>query len=89
MEAPIRIEVERSVLQMAWEDGTQDLIPAAALRAACPCAGCRETLTAPEGTTIESAHVVGDYALGVVFGPDGHATGIFPYDLLRELGAVQ
>ncbi|MEX2419628.1 MAG: DUF971 domain-containing protein [Acidimicrobiia bacterium] len=88
MEAPIRIEVDRAVLTVAWEDGTATTIGAQELRAACPCAGCRETTTAPSGTTIESAHVVGDYALGVLFGPDGHATGIFPYALLGSLGST-
>ena len=83
----MRIEVDRALLSMAWEDGATSTITAQELRSACPCAGCRETTTAPAGTTIESAHVVGDYALGVVFGPDGHATGIFPYDLLGSLGS--
>lgn len=83
----MRIEVERGALAVAWEDGTANMITAEELRAACPCAACRETSSAPDGTTIESAHVVGDYALGVLFGPDDHATGIFPYDLLGTLGS--
>jgi ATP-binding protein involved in chromosome partitioning len=88
MEAPVRIEVDRGVLGVVWEDGTTNTITAQELRAACPCAGCRETSTAPAEATIETAHVVGDYALGVVFGPDGHATGIFTYDLLGGLGTT-
>lgn len=83
----MRIEVDRALLTVGWEDGTATTITAQELRSACPCAGCRDITTAPSGTTIESAHVVGDYALGVLFGPDGHATGIFPYALLGSLGS--
>ena len=84
----MRIEVERAALELTWEDGTSGRIPAAGLRAACPCAGCREgSAAAAAASTIESARIIGDYAVGVVFGPDGHATGIFPYDLLRSLAA--
>jgi len=87
MEAPVRIEIDRGALGLAWEDGTSSSIPAAVLRAACPCAGCRAGAPSAGHPTIESARIVGDYAVGIVFGPDGHATGIFTYDLLRSLAA--
>ncbi|MEE8457949.1 MAG: gamma-butyrobetaine hydroxylase-like domain-containing protein [Acidimicrobiia bacterium] len=29
---------------------------------------------------------VGAYAINLTFSPDGHTTGIYPYDLLRDLG---
>lgn len=38
--------------------------------------------------TIDGAHVVGSYALGLTFAPDGHRTGIFPFDLIASLGAT-
>ena len=39
------------------------------------------------GAEIDVAHasLVGEYALGLTFSPDGHATGIFPFELLRTL----
>ncbi|HSM01072.1 MAG TPA: DUF971 domain-containing protein [Acidimicrobiia bacterium] len=86
MEAPLRIEVEPAAVALIWEDGDTTTIPASDLRAACPCAGCREGASHSGTATIEAARVVGDYALNVTFGPDHHATGIFPYDLLRGLG---
>ena len=86
MEAPLRIEVAPDVVALAWGDGGTSTITAPRLREACPCAGCRDGAARPEAATIEDARVVGDYALGVTFGPDHHATGIFPYDMLRDLG---
>ena len=86
MEAPLRVEVNPGSVALVWDDGATTEIAAPRLRAACPCAGCRDGADHPEAATIEGAHVVGDYALGITFGPDRHATGIFPYDLLRDLG---
>jgi DUF971 family protein len=37
---------------------------------------------------IAEARIVGDYALGITFSPDGHGTGIFTYDLLRSLSGA-
>lgn len=95
MEVPLRIESAESALTVSWEDGPEHVISAETLRAACPCAACRE----PEGAerisqllggllavTIGDVSIVGDYALSIGFGPDGHATGIFPYPLLKSLG---
>jgi DUF971 family protein len=86
MEAPVRIEVEPGGIALVWEGGETSTIAASRLRAACPCAACREGSPAPPGTSIDGARIVGEYALNVTFGPDHHATGIFPYDLLREIG---
>jgi DUF971 family protein len=35
---------------------------------------------------VQGGRLVGGYALSLTFGPDGHATGIFPFGLLRSLG---
>jgi len=95
MDVPLRIEAAESSLTVSWDDGPPHVISAETLREACPCAACRE----PEGAeriakllggllavTIGDVSIVGDYALSIGFGPDGHATGIFPYPLLRSLG---
>jgi DUF971 family protein len=64
------------------------------LRRSCPCADCRTERENPpkirltvigSEPTIEGAHLVGDYGLGVTFGPEGHRTGIFTWQLLRSL----
>ncbi len=66
------------------------------VRAACMCAECRSdqgmarkkaVLAGERPITIETAHLTGAYAITFVFGPDGHGTGIFTWDQLRELGA--
>ena len=93
MEIPTRIEVEAgAALVLTWPDGPVTTIPAAVLRAGCECATC----LSPEGESswigeagavrILDASIVGAYALNLVFGPDQHSTGIFPFDRLRALG---
>lgn len=96
MEVPSRIEVlEGRKVELTWSDGRIDLIDASTLRAACECAGCREAagieatrlvMDAPELIGISEAKLVGAYAVGFTFTPDGHRTGIFPFDRLRALG---
>jgi DUF971 family protein len=89
MAEPVRIEVEGGFVAVTWDDGRLDRVPAAMLRAACPCAGCREPGASdriPEEARVVDARLVGGYAVSFTFGPDGHATGIYPYGLLRSLG---
>jgi len=64
------------------------------LRDSCPCATCkteREELVKnllpilkPGQFLITSIVPVGQYAIQITWG-DGHATGIYPFDLLRSL----
>ncbi len=42
-------------------------------------------LTGPTPVTITDAALVGAYAVNFSFAPDGHQTGIFPFDRLRSL----
>jgi DUF971 family protein len=83
---------------ISWEDGTTSTLSAAQLRAACPCADCREpagqsrteqVLAGPEPVTIAEARLVGSYAVNFVFTPDAHGTGIFPFRSLQALGESQ
>ena len=95
---PLRIEVvEGTVVAITWEDGISTEIAAAALRAACMCAVCREpsgakateaVLAGPVPVTIAETRLVGGYAISFVFGPDGHGTGIYPYTALRAMGST-
>lgn len=97
MDVPARIEVEDgAVVTLTWEDGTATSLKAELLRGACQCATCRDpsgeaatasVLDGPTPVTITNAALVGAYAVNFSFAPDGHATGIFPFERLRALGA--
>jgi DUF971 family protein len=96
VEVPQRIEVQDGTrLVVAWDDGSIIEVSATDLRAACQCAGCREpdgreqtraVVEGPVPVTITDASLVGGYAVSFVFGPDGHGTGIYPFDQLADLG---
>ncbi len=83
---PLRIEViEGEQLEIVWADGTTTAMTAPQVRAFCQCAECREkppeqrTVAIHEGARIESASLVGSYAINFVFAPDGHGAGIYPF----------
>jgi DUF971 family protein len=92
MITPTKIDVQQGErLVIEWQDGRVDSIEATALKEACPCASCRTApvpLLRPDPATcrISDASLVGGYAINVVFAPDGHATGIYSYNILREMG---
>lgn len=89
---PERIELKAGeAVEITWDDGRVDLLPATTLRDACACAGCRSAAIPPPPADpatcrIVSMGLVGAYALNMTFAPDGHSTGIYPYPKLRELG---
>ena len=71
------------------------LVPARALRLACPCAECVEEMTGqplldasrvPMDIKPLQLELVGSYALRVRWS-DGHATGLFTWETLRRVGA--
>jgi DUF971 family protein len=87
-------------LRIEWSDGAPRRYTVRQLRDECPCATCRErralppppatslTVLSPAETkplTLVSMKPVGHYAYAIEFS-DGHDTGIFTFDLLRELG---
>jgi len=89
VDPPTRIEIE---------GGTQMLqrFSARELRAACPCATCREPegaqrvavfLSGPIEVEIGDAKLVGSYGINLTFRPDGHRTGIFSFNYLWSLQA--
>lgn len=87
----LRIEVSDGArLEIEWADGARTTMSAPELRAFCQCAACRElpmaerTEEVHSAATIESAALVGSYAVSFVFGPDGHSAGIFPFVELRR-----
>jgi DUF971 family protein len=96
---PVRVreimQVDARTLGIIWTDGRKDSFDAVALRRACPCAMCIDEWTrAPRlkaedvPDTVRPVRIdsVGAYALQIQF-TDGHATGIYTFQMLRQLGA--
>ena len=89
-------------LLITWNDGERRRYTCAALRKACPCVMCRNerkaaeaepdqlTILAPNELApikIDRMVLAGNYAYRITFS-DGHNTGLFTFEHLRELGEV-
>lgn len=88
-------------LRIQWSDGKTLEYPFRRLRDACPCATCQERRKAdgsgpksplailkPEEAVeldVREMRPVGNYAYNITFS-DGHSSGLFTMELLRELG---
>lgn len=98
---PVELKRTEDGLQIVWSDGQTWEYTARELRDACPCATCREKNSAvlPPGTlpllspeemqplVIDSMQPTGAYAYAIGFS-DGHHSGLYGFELLRELGKV-
>lgn len=82
---------QQSKLLLVWPDEARLEIKAHQLRALCSCAACRDEITGEvlikednisKSLTIQQVKPVGRYGLGIRFS-DGHATGIYRFELLR------
>ncbi|MEI6232735.1 MAG: P-loop NTPase [Planctomycetota bacterium] len=80
--------------KIVWDDGAILVYNAFELRMACPCAACRDEMTGvktlreedvPKDVKVLETRPVGRYGQNPVFS-DGHASGIYVNDLLRNLG---
>lgn len=80
-------------LGMEWNDGSRGACAVRKLRLACPCALCvdehtgeklLDDTTVPNDITLVKIQSVGRYAASIAFS-DGHSSGIYPYDKLKEL----
>jgi DUF971 family protein len=79
-------------LRIAWPGGVEATVPPGRLRELCPCAGCVEEgtgkklldpATIPADIRPLQLNAVGNYALQVQWS-DGHDTGIYTWQLLRD-----
>lgn len=83
------------LLAIAWADGREDYLGLEEVRKACPCAACkgepdvlgRGVLPEPPpgSAQLTGWQMIGGYGWQPRWG-DGHATGIFSYSYLRQLG---
>ena len=83
-------------LAISWADGGRSLFEVRELRLACGCASCVDEWTGEErldpASVPEDVHPVtidpvGRYAIQITWS-DGHNTGIYPFDRLRNLSAA-
>lgn len=94
---PTAIKRRDEGIEITWGVGaTPVLVPARALRLACPCAECVEEMTGRPmldpnrvAADIRPVHLdlVGSYALRVRWS-DGHATGLFTWAKLLEVAGA-
>jgi DUF971 family protein len=79
-------------LRIVWPGGVEATVPPARLRDLCPCAGCVEEgtgrkildpATIPADIRPLALHAVGNYAVQIQWS-DGHSTGIYTWQLLRD-----
>lgn len=88
-------------VEIAWSDGHQSRYDFPYLRDHCPCATCNDERLKKEAepakasasavlpmykpkAKAKSANAVGNYAIHIEFN-DGHTTGIYSFDHLREI----
>jgi DUF971 family protein len=84
-------------LAIKWNDGGESFIPLEKLRRRCPCAGCQgetdilgnvhknpDQKLQPMAFELVRFENVGGYAIQPVW-RDGHATGIFSFDYLKQV----
>ena len=92
---PTTIErLGETTLRVCWTDGHESLYPWRLLRTQCPCAMCRPAepfgapppmkLDVPPDIRAVAVKPVGRYALHIAWS-DGHATGIYAFEYLRQL----
>lgn len=95
---PLRFGYDEAARSLAvqWQDGHEQAISFAVLRRSCPCALCTGELGRPGRFQVNpdlrpgedelaDIQLVGNYGLKVIWG-DGHDTGIYRFELLRQLG---
>ncbi len=94
MEAPSEIKVKRKsrVVEIVWRDSTRYSLPFEYLRVYSPSAEVRghgggegKLELAKESVRVTQVEPIGVYAVRLHF-DDGHNTGLYSWDYLRELG---
>lgn len=95
---PVKLKIDKEYLKIIWSDRREDEISLRILRDECPCAGCKgETILwkkfepleehdkdADGRYNIAAMTTIGGYAVQVAW-KDGHDTGIYSWEYLRNL----
>jgi DUF971 family protein len=88
----LRLDKDRRVLTVTFDNGRSYVLPAELLRVLSPSAEVqghseaqRVTVAGKKNVGILRIEPVGNYAVRIGF-DDGHDTGLFVWDYLRELG---
>jgi DUF971 family protein len=91
----LRLDKDKRVLTVDFDDGESFSLPAELLRVLSPSAEVqghsdaqRVTVAGKRNVRILRIEPVGNYAARIVF-DDGHDTGLFVWEYLRELGENQ
>jgi DUF971 family protein len=97
-EPPEAIDVtERHELRVRWPAGPEATIPPERLRDLCPCAACVEEgtgrklldpATIPADIRPLAIEPVGNYAIRIRWS-DGHDSGIYSWETLREAAGIR
>ncbi|MEM7245745.1 MAG: DUF971 domain-containing protein [Acidobacteriota bacterium] len=82
------LDEEQTLLVIDWADGHESVYPVDYLRGWCPCANCQghggESSFIPvDSPRLAGLSYAGNYALSMSW-KDGHSTGIYPWERLRE-----
>lgn len=97
MIAPTDIQLIGNEVAIKWADGVESFLACAQLRAASPSAAAKgepdifgrihggEGPRDFSGVTVTGWQVIGNYAVRFDFS-DGHNSGLYSYELLRQLG---
>ena len=91
----LKLDKDKRVLTVAFDDGAQFALPAELLRVLSPSAEVqghspeqRVTVPGKKNVRIVQMEPVGTYAVRITF-DDGHNTGLYLWDYLRDLGENQ
>ncbi|MGA7457501.1 MAG: DUF971 domain-containing protein [Methyloceanibacter sp.] len=91
----LRLDKDKRVLTVSFEDGKSFALPAEFLRVLSPSAEVqghseaqRVTVAGKKNVAIARIEPIGNYAVRIVF-DDGHDTGLYVWDYLRELGETR
>ena len=94
---PRQIRSTQEAVNIEWDDGHKSHYVPRELRMACRCAACVDEWThenridvgrIPPTIKPVKMDVIGQHALHIAWS-DGHSTGIYTYDYLREVCACE
>ena len=89
----LRLDGAKTMLTVSFDNGERFALPAEYLRVESPSAEVqghgpdqKQIVKGKKKVTIAGIEPVGNYAVRIVF-DDGHDTGLYSWDYLRELGS--